>query len=109
MAPGLLRRLLANSVFRQPEPQEEPPFLTARLSRLILLNYEADPALLTPSLPAHTELDLYEHRTFAGLFGKQPDSSFAAAARRLPCTGATPVRRRIFRNLQIHLDIAPYN
>ena len=69
MAAGLRRRRLANPVFRQPEPQEETPFLTARLSRLILLNYEADPALLTPSLPAHTELDFYEHRTFVSLLG----------------------------------------
>lgn len=45
------------------------PFLTARLSRLILLNYEIDPALLAPSLPAHTELDFYEQRTFVSLLG----------------------------------------
>lgn len=45
------------------------PFLTARLSRLILLNYEIDPALLAPCLPTHTELDFYEHRTFVSLLG----------------------------------------
>jgi uncharacterized protein YqjF (DUF2071 family) len=45
------------------------PFLTARLSRLILLNYQVDPALLVPRLPARTELDFYEHRTFVTLLG----------------------------------------
>jgi len=45
------------------------PFLTAQLSRLILLNYELDPALLAPRLPAHTELDFYDHRTFVSLLG----------------------------------------
>lgn len=69
MAARLLKRLLPNPVFRQPEPQEDVPFLTARLSRLILLNYEIDPALLIPRLPAHTELDFYDHRTFVTLLG----------------------------------------
>lgn len=45
------------------------PFLTARLSRLILLNYEVDPALLAPRLPVHTELDFYDNRTFVSLLG----------------------------------------
>ena len=45
------------------------PFLTARISRLILLNYEIDPALLAPRLPAHTELDFYDHQTFVTLLG----------------------------------------
>jgi hypothetical protein len=45
------------------------PFLTARLSRLILLNYQLDPALLAPRLPAHTELDFYDHQTFVTLLG----------------------------------------
>ena len=45
------------------------PFLTARLSRLILLNYQVDPALLAPRLPAHTELDFYNDRTFVSLLG----------------------------------------
>lgn len=69
MAARLLKGLSANPVFRQPDPQEDPPFLTARLSRLILLNYEADPALLTPSLPARTELDFHGGRTFVSLVG----------------------------------------
>ena len=45
------------------------PFLTARISRLILLNYEVDPALLAPRLPAHTELDFYNDRTMVSLLG----------------------------------------
>lgn len=45
------------------------PFLTARLSRLILLNYAVDPALLAPRLPARTELDFYNNKTFVSFVG----------------------------------------
>lgn len=69
MAAGLLRKLLQDPVFRQPEQQTDIPFLAARMSRLILLNYAADPALLAPSLPARTELDFYGRRTFVTLLG----------------------------------------
>lgn len=69
MAAGLPRKPLPNPVFRQPEPPEDAPFLTARLSRLILLSYEIDPALLAPCLPACTELDCYDNRAFITLVG----------------------------------------
>ncbi|MFA7383633.1 MAG: DUF2071 domain-containing protein [Desulfurivibrionaceae bacterium] len=45
------------------------PFLTAQLSRLILLNYEVNPSLLAPRLPTYTELDFYDHRAFVSLIG----------------------------------------
>lgn len=69
MAAGLRRRLLPAPVYRQPGPQEDAPFLTGRLSHLILLSYEIDPALLAPRLPARTELDFYGNRTFVTLVG----------------------------------------
>jgi uncharacterized protein len=52
-----------------PEPQEPAPFLTARLSRIIMLSYEADPALLNPLLPPQTELDFHGDSTFVSLVG----------------------------------------
>lgn len=45
------------------------PFLTARLSRLIMLSYEIDPLLLAPYVPPHMELDFHNQRTFVSLVG----------------------------------------
>ena len=45
------------------------PFLTARWERLVLLNYEADPALLHPRVPAGTELDVWQGRCLISLVG----------------------------------------
>ncbi|MBV9242167.1 MAG: DUF2071 domain-containing protein, partial [Acidobacteria bacterium] len=44
-------------------------FLTARWQDLIMANYEVDPALLAPHVPAGTELDLFEGRCFVSLVG----------------------------------------
>jgi uncharacterized protein len=45
------------------------PFLTARWEHLVLLNYDVDPALLLPLLPAGTELDLWRGRHLISLVG----------------------------------------
>jgi uncharacterized protein YqjF (DUF2071 family) len=45
----------------------ETPFLTAEWRDLVMLNYEADPAVLRPYVPAGTELDTFGGRTFASL------------------------------------------
>src|SRR5436190_1388926 len=45
------------------------PFLTARWINLAMLNYEVDPALLRPLVPAGTELDVFEGRAYASLVG----------------------------------------
>ncbi len=44
-------------------------FLTARWENLIMANYEVDPALLIPYLPAGTELDHYKGKTYVSLVG----------------------------------------
>src|SRR4029079_1533831 len=44
-------------------------FLTAKWNDLIMANYEVDPALLGPRLPAGTTLDLHEGRCFVSLVG----------------------------------------
>ncbi len=44
-------------------------FLTAEWRKLIMANYEIDPAILKPHLPAFTELDFYEGRTYVSLVG----------------------------------------
>ena len=44
-------------------------FLTARWENLIMANYEVDPVILQPWLPAGTELDYYGGRTFVSLVG----------------------------------------
>lgn len=44
-------------------------FLTAQWSNLIMANYEIDPAILKPYLPAGTELDYYHGKTFVSLVG----------------------------------------
>ncbi len=45
------------------------PFLTARWESLVLLNYEVDPALVRPLVPAGTELDFWSDRCFMSLVG----------------------------------------
>lgn len=44
-------------------------FLTAQWLRLIMANYEIDPALLQPFVPAKTELDTWNNRTYVSLVG----------------------------------------
>lgn len=44
-------------------------FLTAEWRYLAMLNYEIDPALLAARIPAGTELDLFQGRTFVSLVG----------------------------------------
>jgi uncharacterized protein len=44
-------------------------FLTARWENLIMANYEIDPAILQPWLPAGTELDYYHGKTYISLVG----------------------------------------
>lgn len=46
-----------------------PPFLSAEWRDLAVLNYEVDPALLLPLVPAGTELDLWRGRAIASLVG----------------------------------------
>jgi uncharacterized protein YqjF (DUF2071 family) len=45
------------------------PFLTAEWRHLVMLNYAVDPALLTPHLPAGTELDFHNGEAFISLVG----------------------------------------
>src|SRR5688572_7580079 len=45
------------------------PFLTARWEHLVLLNYEVDPDLLRPLVPAGTELDAWQQSYLASLVG----------------------------------------
>ncbi|HEY1203040.1 MAG TPA: DUF2071 domain-containing protein [Niastella sp.] len=44
-------------------------FLTAQWLRLIMANYEIDPAILQPFVPAKTELDTWNGRTYVSLVG----------------------------------------
>jgi len=44
-------------------------FLTAEWRQLILLNYEVDPTILAPLVPAGTELDLWEGKALASVVG----------------------------------------
>jgi hypothetical protein len=46
-----------------------PIFLTAEWRYLAMLNYEIDPAILTPFIPAGTELDVWEEKTFVSVVG----------------------------------------
>lgn len=46
-----------------------PPFLTAAWRWLAMLNYEVDPALLRPLVPAGTELDAWSGITYASVVG----------------------------------------
>lgn len=45
------------------------PFLTARWHDLIMLNYEVEPRSLEPFLPAGTELDTWQGKTFVSMVG----------------------------------------
>jgi len=44
-------------------------FLTAEWRDLIMANYEVEPSLLTPYIPAGTTLDLYQGKCFVSLVG----------------------------------------
>ena len=44
-------------------------FLSAEWRHLIMLNYEVDPEILIPYIPAGTELDLWKGRAFISLVG----------------------------------------
>jgi len=46
-----------------------PTFLTANWLNLIMLNYEVDPAILKPYIPAGTELDLWEGKALVSMVG----------------------------------------
>ena len=45
------------------------PFLTARWRYLAMLNYEVPPEILQPLVPAGTELDSWQGKTFASMVG----------------------------------------
>jgi uncharacterized protein YqjF (DUF2071 family) len=45
------------------------PFLTAEWRYLAMLNYEIEPAVLSPLVPRGTELDSFDGRTFASMVG----------------------------------------
>jgi uncharacterized protein YqjF (DUF2071 family) len=45
------------------------PFLTARWRYLAMLNYEVPPEILAPLVPAGTELDAWQGKTFASVVG----------------------------------------
>lgn len=49
--------------------QPRPVFLTAAWRKLILANYTCPPELLSPLLPKHTELDLWNGRCYVSLVG----------------------------------------
>jgi uncharacterized protein len=49
--------------------QDRRTFLTAEWRHLAMLNFEVDPALLHPLVPAGTELDDFGGRTFVSLVG----------------------------------------
>ena len=48
---------------------ESPVFLSAQWRHLVLLNYVVDPQLLKVAVPAGTELDFWEGRTFVSVVG----------------------------------------
>jgi uncharacterized protein YqjF (DUF2071 family) len=45
------------------------PFLTAEWRNLLMINFEADPAVLQPYVPHHTELDTWNNTHYASLVG----------------------------------------
>jgi uncharacterized protein YqjF (DUF2071 family) len=45
------------------------PFLSARWRHLALLNYEVDPSIVRPRVPAGTEIDEFGGKTYASLVG----------------------------------------
>jgi uncharacterized protein len=48
---------------------DPPRFLTAEWRHLVMLNYEVDPALFASRVPAGTELDAHEGKTYASIVG----------------------------------------
>jgi len=52
-------------------PRHEKIFLSAEWRDLLMLNYEVDPACLQKYVPAGTELDSFDGRTYASLVGFQ--------------------------------------
>lgn len=50
-------------------PKKPFPFLTAQWRHLVMLNYEIDPGLVQSRLPAGTEIDYWNGRTFVSLVG----------------------------------------
>lgn len=49
------------------KPTSRRPFLSAEWRHLLLLNYEVDPALLHPLVPAGTELDFWQGRALVSV------------------------------------------
>jgi uncharacterized protein YqjF (DUF2071 family)/predicted DCC family thiol-disulfide oxidoreductase YuxK len=54
---------------RNAKPSLGSPFLTAEWRYLAMLNYEIDPAILTPFVPKGTELDSWNGKTFVSVVG----------------------------------------
>jgi uncharacterized protein YqjF (DUF2071 family) len=50
-------------------PSSTPVFLTAEWRHLAMLNYEVDPGMLAPFLPAGTELDLWNGKALVSVVG----------------------------------------
>ena len=50
-------------------PRAEKIFLSAEWRDLLILNYEVDPAILKKLVPAGTELDTFDGKTYASLVG----------------------------------------
>lgn len=51
------------------KPAQEKPFLTAEWKHLAMLNFEIQPSLLKSFVPAGTELDSWNGRTFVSMVG----------------------------------------
>lgn len=56
---------------REVPVQQPGAFLTADWQQLAMLNYSVDPGLLMPFVPAGTEIDAFESRTYVSLVGFQ--------------------------------------
>ena len=50
-------------------PRRTKVFLTAEWRQLALLNFDVDPALLLPRVPAGVELDLWQERAIVSVVG----------------------------------------
>src|SRR5262245_5110976 len=48
---------------------QRPVFLTAEWRNLVMLNYEVDPAILNSRVPAGTEIDFWNGKTFLSIVG----------------------------------------
>jgi uncharacterized protein YqjF (DUF2071 family) len=67
---------LADQAAREEFPQAfawsvRRPLLWAEWRNLVLLNFEVDPAILAPYIPAGTELDFWEGKTYISIVGFQ--------------------------------------